>query len=125
MKTDPGTGHHLFRCSAGGCRLKGTSKLQRYCEYEVWEDPKEQPRIVGILPRANPSWDRIYKMRMGIERIFRSLKHRRNLGRHCFRGMTQNLLHTTLSMLTYSATALARRNIGDERRMRLMRVNAS
>lgn len=124
IRTDPENGHHLFRCPAGGCELKGPSVLQRHCEYEVWESPTEQPRIVGALPRASPLWKSLYKKRMGIERIFRSLKHSRNLDRHCFRGLRKNTLHATLSILTYSATALARLDAGDQRRMRLMRVNA-
>ena len=126
VRTDPETGHHLFQCPTGGCKMKqrGT-KATRHCDTEVWEDPAEQPRIVGVLPRASPLWKSLYKKRWGIERIFRSLKHSRNLDQHCFRGLRKNLLHATLSMLTYSATVLGRLTAGDERRMRLMRVNAS
>ena len=125
IRTDPESGHHLFRCPLGGCELKDSSILQRHCEYEVWEDPEIQPRLVGTLPRASPLWKALYKKRMGIERIFRSLKHSRLLEQHCFRGMRKNLLHATLSLLTYSATALARLEAGDRRRMRVMRVNAT
>ena len=53
------------------------------------------------------------------------MKHSRLLERHCFRGMRKNLLHATLSMLTYSATALARLSVGDQRRMRVMRVSVA
>ena len=76
------------------------------------------------LPRVSKQWKALYKLRWHIERIFRSMKHSRLLERHCFRGMRKNLLHATLSMLTYSATALARLRVGDQRRMRVMRVNA-
>ena len=73
-----------------------------------------------MVPRASLLWKRQYSKRWSIERLFRSLKHSRNLEEgHCFRGMRKNLLHATLSMLTYSATALAHLNAGDGRRMRV------
>ena len=123
LRTDPDTGH-LFRCPPEGCPLK-SQKGVHYCADEVWEDPDNEPRIVGKLPRASERWKALYKLRWHIERIFRSMKHSRLLERHCFRGMRKNLLHATLSMLTYSATALARLKAGDGRRMRVMRVNAA
>ena len=123
IRTDPNTRHHLFRCPEGGCPLKGKRGVH-YCSDEVWENPADEPRIVGVLPRASPLWKKLYKTRWSIERLFGSLKRSRNLGQHCFRGMRKVLLHSTLSMLTYSATALARLNAGDGRRMRVMRVNA-
>ena len=67
-------------------------------------------------------WKKLYKMRWSIERIFGLAKRNRNLELHCFRGFRKNLLHATLSMLTYSATALAHLNAGDRKRMRVMRV---
>ena len=122
VRTDPGTGHHLFRCPNSGCPLK-TKRGVHYCADEVWENPAFEPRIVGVLPRASSLWKKLYRQRWSIERLFRSLKHSRNLDQHCFRGMRKVLLHATLSMLTYSATALARLMAGNARRMRLMRVN--
>ena len=123
VRTDSESGQHLFHCPKGGCALKSKRGVH-YCADEVWEDPAEQPRIVGKLPRATPLWKKLYKMRWSIERVFGSAKRSRNLDQHCFRGMRKNLLHATLSMLTYSATALARLNAGDGKRMRVMRVNA-
>ena len=125
VRTDPKTGHHLFRCPAGGCHLKSKSNWDvRYCDQEIWEDPALQPRIVGVLPRASPLWKKLYKRRTAIERVFRSLKHSRNLETHCFREIQKVALHATLSVLTYSATVLARLSAGDTKKMRLMRVNA-
>ncbi len=124
VKTDKQTGQHLFRCQQGGCPLQSKRGI-RYCDYEIWEDPAKEPRIVGAIARASPLWKKLYKMRWSIERLFGSAKRSRNLDQHCFRGMRKNLLHATLSMLTYSATALARLNVGDGKRMRVMRVNAS
>ena len=123
ISTAPDSGHHLFRCPTGGCPLQ-TKKGVHSCADEVWEDPADEPRIVGVLPRASPLWKKLYKRRWSVERVFRSLKHSRNLDQHCFRGMRKVLLHSTLSMLTYSATALAHLRAGDGLRMRLMRVNA-
>ena len=123
IRTDSDSGHHLFRCPEGKCPLKSKRGVH-YCSDEVWENPADEPRIVGVLPRASPLWKKLYKKRWSIERLFGSLKRSRNLEQHCFRGMRKVLLHSTLSMLTYSATALARLNAGDGRRMRVMRVNA-
>ena len=123
IRTDPETGHHLFRCPAEACPLKNKRGVH-YCSDDVWENPADEPRIVGKLPRARPLWKKLYKMRWSIERIFGLAKRKRNLELHCFRGFRKNLLHATLSMLTYSATALAHLNAGDRKRMRVMRVRA-
>ena len=123
IRTDPDTDLHLFGCPTGGCPLK-TKRGVHYCADEVWENPAVEPRIVGVLPRASPLWKKLYKLRWSIERLFRSLKHSRNLDQRCFRGLRKVLLHATLSTLTYSATALARLNAGDSHRMRVLRVDA-
>ena len=76
VRTDPKTGHYLFRCCAGGCPLKTSgTKAITHCDTEVWEDP----RVLGPLPRFSSAWKRLYRQRMSIERIFRSLKHSRAL----------------------------------------------
>ena len=62
---------------------------------------------------------------MSIERIFRSLKHSRGLEGHCVRGLRKILLHATLSVLTFQATALARLRAGDGERMRQMTVKVA
>ena len=62
LQTDPDTGHHLFRCPPEGCPLK-SRKGVHYCADEVWEDPANEPRIVGILPRASERWKALYKLR--------------------------------------------------------------
>ena len=49
-RTDPETGFHLFRCISSGCHLKPKSNgAWRYCDTDVWEDPMENLRIVGIV----------------------------------------------------------------------------
>ena len=121
--TDRNTGHHLFRCPKGGCHLRAKSNWNvRYCDSEVWEDPTNNLRVIGVLPRSSKLWKILYAQRMSIERVFRSLKHSRGLELHCARGMRRILLHATMSVLTYQATALARVRAGDPRMMRTMWV---
>ena len=105
-ETDPRTGSHVFSCPAEGCHLKDSSKLQNYCMFQTWENPVDQPRVVGKLPRVTDMWKALYKMRWHVERLFGSIKHSRLLEGHCWRGWKKNILHATLSMLTYSATVL-------------------
>ncbi len=126
VRTDPETGAHLFRCPAEGCLLKtqGT-KATTHCDTEVWEDPKNNLRVLGPLPRFTAAWKRLYSQRMSIERIFRSLKHSRGLEGHCVRGIRKITLHATLSVLTFQATAVARLRAGDVDRMRRMSVKVA
>ena len=51
VRTDPETGHHLFRCPAGGCRLKtqGTRAVT-HCDAETWERPEDNLRASGSCP---------------------------------------------------------------------------
>lgn len=123
VRTDHETGAHLFRCHGGGCPLKteGT-KAVRHCDSEIWERPEANLRVLGPLPRFTDAWKRLYRQRMSIERIYRSLKHSRGLEGHCVRGMRKITLHATLSVLTYQATVLARLKAKDFDGMRQMTV---
>ena len=123
VRTDPETGAHLFRCQAGGCPLKtkGT-KAVIHCDTEIWEDANANLRVLGPLPRFTEAWKRLYRLRMSIERIFRSLKHSRGLEGHCVRGLRKITLQATLSVLTFQMTALARLRAKDQDRMRRMTV---
>ena len=108
VRTDDNTGQHLFRCPQGGCALKDSFAAARtYCDDEVWEDPYENLRIVGVVARQSEEWKREYKKRTSIERFNGSGKESRLLDTH--RQFTQERvrLHTALSMLTYQATVLA------------------
>ena len=126
VRKDPATGAHLFRCPAKGCPLKteGT-KAVIHCDGEVWEGPEANLRVLGPLPRFTDAWKRLYRQRMSIERIYRSLKHSRGLEGHCVRGLRKITLHATLSALTFQATALARLQVGDHGRMRQMGVKVA
>ena len=126
VRTDPETGAHLFRCQAGGCPLKteGTRAVI-HCDSEVWEAQDANLRVLGPLPRFTDAWKRLYRLRMSIERVFRSLKHSRGLEGHSVRGLRKITLQATLSVLTYQMTALARLRAKDPDRMRQMTVKVA
>ena len=120
VRTDPETGHHLYRCPTEGCRLKteGT-KATTHCDDEVWIDPNDDIRVIGILPRVSEEWKGLYSKRMSIERLFKNTKQSRNLEGHLFRKMAKIQLHSTISMLTYSLTLLTRLQMGEQKVMKL------
>ena len=126
VRTDPESGFHLFRCPAEGCELKkrdiGRGGSILHCDSEVWVDPMDNPRAIGVVARASEEWKRQYDKRMSIERIFRSLKHSRLLESHRFLSMAKIVMHATVSVLTYQATVLARLRIDDLEGMRQMRI---
>ena len=121
VETDPATGHHLYICQEGGCHLKGSKKGGViYCDAEVWEDPSNNIRLFGKVRRDSPEWKAHYRKRQAIERVFKSTKESRRLERHCVRGLRRITLHTLMSALTFTATALARILMGEEEWMRWM-----
>ena len=126
VRTSRETGHHLFRCPPGGCALRAKSNgAIQYCDSEVWENPADNLRVIGTLPRSGKLWKKLYAQRMSIERVFRSLKHSRGLEGHCMRGMRKITLLATVSVLTFQATALARLRAGDDKNMRQMAVKVT
>ena len=124
VRTDPETGHHLYRCRHKGCHLltEGTKAIT-HCDTEEWFDPEDNPRVMGPLPRHTDEWKTIYKKRMTIERMFGRCKQDRLLEGHLFLKMAKIRLHTILSMLTYAATVLTRLRLGvPEKHVRKMKV---
>ena len=109
VRTDPDSGHHLFRCQIQGCRLKvkGTKAI-RHCDDWSWEDPADDLRVLGIVARQSPEWRKHYTKRWAVERWFRSAKHSRLLDTHRQLSMNRVRLHAALSLLAWQATALAR-----------------
>ena len=105
-------------------KTEGT-KAVRHCDSEVWEGTEANLRVLGPLPRFTDAWKRLYRQRMSIERIYRSLKHSRGVEGHCVRGMRKITLHATLTVLTYQATALARLKAKDFDGMRQMTVKVA
>lgn len=124
LSTDPKTGFHGFRCPPGGCALKARSSgAVRYCDTtELWLDPADNYRALGIVYRDSPEWWRLYKKRQIIERMFGSLKRSRLLDRHQYVRRDKIELHLGLSMLAYLATMLIRVKAGDAERLRHMRI---
>ena len=110
VRSDPEKGH-LYRCSAEGCHLKDRQGV-RYCQDEVWENRKDNPRLFGLIRRGSQEWQDLYALRQSVERVFKSLKQSRSLGEHCVRGLKRVSLHASLSMLAFQATALYRLQSG-------------
>ncbi len=116
--TDPEKGH-LYRCR--GCHLADSTKgMTIHCHDTVWEHPSTNIKVVGVLSRASPEWKALYAKRWGIERIFKSMKQSRRLEAHCVKGLGQITLHSLMSTLAYSATALVKARAGSRRTMRWM-----
>ncbi len=123
VHTDPQTGHHLYRCPPAGCdRATQKHMFLPNCGDSHWENPDDNLRVIGVVARASPEWKEMYKQRQVIERGFSSLKRSRLLDKHQY--MTQKKLraHVALSVLTYTATMLARVLAGDTARIRQMRI---
>ena len=124
VRTDRVSGEHQFRCPPQGCKLMGKGLVPN-CRDEIWVNPDDNPRVVGPLARTNPLWKILYRKRWGIERYFRSGKHSRGLEHHSVMGMTGIRLQITASVLTWLATALARLQAGDRKRMRHMTIRVN
>ena len=128
VSTDRRKGH-LFRCdpdAAGddGCPFRTSPPwLGEHCvgqHYESWDG--DLLRKVGRLARASRRWQRLYKRRGSVERMFSSLKRSRLLADHrCF-NIRRVRLHVGLSLLTYAGSMLARLLAGDIAHLRDMAV---
>ena len=122
VSTDRKRGH-LFRCTAGGCHLKGKVLATRFCNSQHYEKPEGKLlRIVGMLPRFTEAWKVEHKKRTTIERYFSSVKHSRLMDQHRYIGIVKVSLHVLLSMLTYLATSLAHLQADDYAHMQHMRI---
>ena len=118
VRSDPVKGH-LYRCV--GCHLaKSYRGGIRHCDTEVWEDPKENIRLFGVVRRQSPEWKALYAKRQAIERVFKSMKESRRLERHNARGLHRVTLHCLMSALTFQATALVKLQRGEGDYMRWM-----
>ena len=115
---------HLFRCQDGGCALKKKQTLfSMFCSDEQWEKPEGALlRVIGKIPRFSQKWKQLYKLRQTIERFFGSAKRSRLLNKSLYLTMDKVDMHASLSLLSYSATMLARLMGGDYARMRHMRI---
>ena len=118
VRSDPEKGH-LYRCQGAGCHLAARPGVH-HCDTEVWEDPAENIRLVGVVRRDSPEWKALYLKRQAIERVFKSMKESRRLERHCIRGLRQITLHAVMSALAFQATVLVRVLSGELEWMRWM-----
>jgi hypothetical protein len=79
----------------------------------VWLNPEQDYRRFGyMVKRGTDEWTKIYHKRSASERVFSRLKQTRRLEEHCFRGFDRLNTHTTLSILTMQALALAKAKAG-------------
>ena len=120
VKTDPVSGHRLYRCA--GCHMRDKQTLLgRYCQDEVWEDPMSNIKLFGaVIRRGSRAWKAYYEKRQAIERVFKSMKESRRLERHFVRGLRKVTLHAIMSTITYQATALVKLLAGRAIDMRWM-----
>ena len=124
VRTDPETGRHLYRCPPDGCSLRPRNMWSAlHCpRSDQWENPEDDLRVIGAVPRRSAKWERLYGERTVIERMFNSVKRSRILNRHQFLSMKKVVAHAALSTLTYLATMLARVEAGEIGNMRRMAI---
>ena len=115
--SDPEKGH-LFRCRKDGCHLD-ERKGVLYCHDEEWVKDAN-PRLLGSIPRDTDQWKQLYRMRMAVERVFKSAKESLRLERHHLMGLKQVALHAALSFLSFQMTAMFHILMGQPERMRWM-----
>ena len=108
IRTNTDTGHHLYRCPAGGCVRRQTVMGYAACGDESWEDPERNIRLFGgRIRRGNPEWDAAYRKRWSVERVFSRWKDHGRLERHRYFGLRRVSAHARLQMLTSLAKKLA------------------
>ena len=119
VRTDPANGHHLFRCA--GCHLKNSMRGGiRHCDTEVWEDPRDNPRVLTQIMRGTPEWKKTYAKRQAIERSFKSMKQSVRLEEHSARDLEQVTLHTLMVILAYQSKSVSKLRSGKKSEMRSM-----
>lgn len=113
IQTDPDTGFHQYRCQSGGCHLKDSRQGGiLHCDSVVWEDPSTNIRLFGKIRRGSKRWKAYYKLRQGIERVFKSEKQSRRLEYHRWRSFLTITLHCMMSTMVFQATALTHAQAG-------------
>ena len=107
VRTDPDTGHHLYRCPEGGCARRDTVRAVSACDDEAWENPEDDIRLFGgRIQRGSPEWKAIYGKRWSVERVFSRWKEKGRLERHCYFGLRRVSAHARLQMLMSMAAQL-------------------
>jgi IS5 family transposase len=86
----------------------------------LWVRPVHDYRRFGHrIKRGTEEWKETYRKRVAAERVFSGLKDFRRLEAHCFRYFDRINTHTTLSVLTMQAMALAEAKAGRIERVRV------
>ena len=109
----------VYQCPKEGCPLK-YDRPSGQCTATHRIDPNKDIRKHGVIERDSKEWDRFYRMRKAIERVFKSMKESRRLERHCVRGLRRLRLHALMSALTFSATVLMHAETGHINNLRWM-----
>ena len=108
IRTDPDTGHHLYRCPAGGCARRQTVLGYAAGGDEAREGPERDVRLFGgRIRRGSPEWDTACHKRWSVERVFSRRKYPGRLERHKYFGLRRVSAHTRLQMLLSLAERLA------------------
>ena len=87
-----------------------------------WENPEDDLRVIGVVPRRSAKRGRLYGERMVIERMFSGMKRSRILNRRQFLSMRKVSARAALSALTYLVTMLARVETGDVGKIRRVAI---
>ena len=86
----------------------------------MWEDPRDNPRLLPPIRRDTPEWLTGYAKRQAIERSFKSMKQSIRLEEHSARNLGQVNLHTLMVTLAYQAQAVSKLRAGKKSEMRSM-----
>ena len=107
VRTDPDTGHHLYRCPEGGCARRDTVRAVSACDDESGENPEDDVRLFGgRIRRGSAEWKAMYGKRWSVERVFSRWKEQGRLERHCYFGLRRVAAHARLQMLMSLASRL-------------------
>ena len=82
--------------------------LSRECKMKVaWIRPFQEYRKFCTIPRDSYEWNGLYSKRTSVERVNSKLKEHRRLNSHCHRGLAKVRLHSLMSVLSLTVTALS------------------
>ena len=107
VRTDPDTGHHLYRCPEYGCARRDTARSVSACDDEAWENPEGNIRLFGGgIRRGSAEWKEMDAKRWNVEQVSSRWKEQGRLERHCSFGLQRVSAHARLRMLMSLAAQL-------------------
>ena len=124
VRTDPETCRHLYRCPPNVRSLRPRNmRSALHCPRpDQRENPEDDLRVIGTVPRRSAKGERLYGERTVIKRMFNSMKRSRILNRHQLLSMKNLVARAALSTLTCLATMPARVEAGEIGNMRRMAI---